>query len=117
MVQTKEGWAYKGHDLQNRIMREYYMTVCLSTGPKQLEDSQGVQRVRDDFRVLSIIKARSREALNIEVIENSISFVWRVETQNFNAGWKEHVGLKREWFSRYDFELESIFKSLLDFQD
>jgi hypothetical protein len=67
-------------------MREYYMTVCLSTGPKQLEDSQGVQRVRDDFRVLSIIKARSREALNIEVIENSISFVWRVETQNFNSG-------------------------------
>jgi hypothetical protein len=38
-VQTKQGQAYQGYDLHNRIMREYDMTVCLSSGPKQLEDS------------------------------------------------------------------------------
>jgi hypothetical protein len=60
-VQTKQGQAYQGHDLHNRIMREYDMTICLSSGPKQLEDSQGIQRVRGSFRVLSIIEARSGE--------------------------------------------------------
>jgi hypothetical protein len=96
-------------------MREYDTTVCLSSGSKQLEDSQGIQRVRGGFRALSVIEAKSGETLDIEVIENSISFVRRVETQNFDAGRKDHEGLKREWFSRYDFELESIFLSLFWF--
>jgi hypothetical protein len=97
-------------------MGEYDTIVCLSSGPKQLEDSQGIQRVQGGFRVLSAIKARSREKLDIKVIENSISFVRREETQNFDAGRKDHEGLKQKWFSRYDFELESIFKFLLVFK-
>jgi hypothetical protein len=53
---------------------------------KQLEELRGIQRVRGDFRVLSIIEATFGERLDIKVIDNSISFVRRVETQNFDAG-------------------------------
>jgi hypothetical protein len=53
---------------------------------KQLEELHGIQRVRGGFRVLSVIEATFGERLDIKVIDNSISFVRRVETHNFDAG-------------------------------
>jgi hypothetical protein len=58
---------------------------------------------------LSLMKAKSGKTLNIKVVENSISFLKRVEIQNFDTGQRDHKGLKLMEFSRYDFELESIF--------
>jgi hypothetical protein len=55
------------------------------------------------------------ETLNNKVVGNFISFVKRVGTQNFDIGRKEHEGLKLERFSRYYFELESIFKAFFVF--
>jgi hypothetical protein len=45
-----------------------------------------------------------------------MSFLKRVETQNFNTGRRNHEGLELIRFSRYDFELGSIFKFLLVFK-
>jgi hypothetical protein len=39
-----------------------------------------------------------------------------METQNFDIGQRKQEGLKLEGFSRYDFELESIFKFPLVFK-
>jgi hypothetical protein len=60
---------------------------------------------------LSLIAARSEETLNIKVVGNSISFLERVETQNFDTGRRNHEVLKSIGFSRYDFELDLIFLS------
>jgi hypothetical protein len=48
--------------------------------------------------------------LDIEVVGNFISFVKRGETQNFDNRRRNHEALKLIGFSRYAFELESIFK-------
>jgi hypothetical protein len=53
--------------------------------------------------------------MNIEVVGNSISFIKRGETHNFDNRQRNHEALKLIEFSRYDFELESIFKFLLIF--
>jgi hypothetical protein len=45
-----------------------------------------------------------------------MSFLTRVETQNFDIERSKQEGLKLEGFSRYDFELESIFKFPLIFK-
>jgi hypothetical protein len=42
--------------------------------------------------------------------------VLTMETQNFDIGQRKQEGLKLEGFSRYDFELESIFKFPLVFK-
>jgi hypothetical protein len=60
--------------------------------------------------------ARFVGALSIEVIENSICFLGGEKTQNFDTGQMIQKWLRLEGFSRYDFELESIFKLLLGFQ-
>jgi hypothetical protein len=60
---------------------------------------------------LSLIAARSEKTLNIKVVGNSISFLERVETQNFDTGRRNHEVLKSIGFSRYDFELDLIFLS------
>jgi hypothetical protein len=65
---------------------------------------------------LSVIEARSGKTLNIKVVENSINFLKRVETQNFDIGRRKHEGLKSIEISGYDFELEVIFKFLLVFK-
>jgi hypothetical protein len=62
------------------------------------------------------MEARSEGTLNIEVVGNSISFLKRVETQNFNTGRRDHEGLNWEEFSRYDFKLKLIFKFILVFK-
>jgi hypothetical protein len=67
------------------------------------------------LRNLSLIEAKSRETLNIEVVGNSTSLLKRVQTQNFDTGWRNHKGSKLMGFSRYDFELESIFFKFLLF--
>jgi hypothetical protein len=54
------------------------------------------------LRNLGVIQARSRETLNIEVVWNSISFLKRGETQNFDTKWRDHEALRWEGFSRYD---------------
>jgi hypothetical protein len=64
---------------------------------------------------LSLMKAKSGETLNIKVVENSISFLKRVEIHNFDTGRRDHKGSKLMEFSRYDFELESIFLSFFWF--
>jgi hypothetical protein len=65
---------------------------------------------------LSLMEARSVVTLNIGVVGNSISFLKRVETQNFDTRWRNHEGLKLIGFSRYDFELESNFKFFFVFK-
>jgi hypothetical protein len=65
---------------------------------------------------LGLIKERSGETLNIEVVGNSIRFLKRVETQNFNTGQRDPEGVKLEGFSRYGFNLESVFKFPLVFK-
>jgi hypothetical protein len=65
-------------------------------------------------RKLSIMKVRSGGAPNTKVIGKLISFLKRVGTQNFDTGRRNHEVLKLIGFSRYDIELESIFKFLLD---
>jgi hypothetical protein len=65
---------------------------------------------------LGLIKARLDETLNIEVVGNPISFLKRGETQNFDIREGNHEALKLIGFSRYGFELESIFKFLLIFK-
>jgi hypothetical protein len=62
------------------------------------------------------MEARFEGTLNIIVIGNSISFLRRVETQNFSTGRRDHEGLNLGGFSRYDFKLELIFKFLLIFK-
>jgi hypothetical protein len=62
------------------------------------------------------MEARFEETLNIKVIGNSISFLKRVETQNFNTRRRDHEGMNLEGFSRYDFKLESIIKFILVFK-
>jgi hypothetical protein len=62
------------------------------------------------------MEARLEETLNIEVVGNSISFLKRGETQNFDIRQINHEALKLIRFSRYGFELESIFKFLLIFK-
>jgi hypothetical protein len=59
------------------------------------------------------MEARFTETLNKKVVGNFISFARRVGTQNFDIGQKEHEGLKLKRFSRYDFELQSIFFIIL----
>jgi hypothetical protein len=87
----------------------WYLKVVIYGWNFWLQPNDGTSWLRN----LSIIEARSRETLNIKVIEESIAFLKRVKTQNFDIRWREHEGLKLEWFSRYDLELESIFKFLL----
>jgi hypothetical protein len=62
------------------------------------------------------MEARSAVTANSKVVGNSMSFLTRVETHNFNIGQRKHEGLKLKGFSTYDFELESIFKFLLVFK-
>jgi hypothetical protein len=62
------------------------------------------------------MEVRSGETLNIEVIGNSIRFPKIVETQNFDTKRRNHEGSKLIGLSRYEFELESIFKFLLVFK-
>jgi hypothetical protein len=62
------------------------------------------------------MEARFEGTLNIKVIRNSVGFLKRVETQNFNTGRRDHEGLNLEGLSRYDFKLKSIFKFLLIFR-
>jgi hypothetical protein len=64
------------------------------------------------------MKVRFGETLNSEVVENSIRFLKRVETQNFDTERRNHEGWNLIGLSRYDFESESIFfKFILVFQD
>jgi hypothetical protein len=62
------------------------------------------------------MEARFEGTLNIKVIRNSVGFLKRVETQNFNTGRRDHQGLNLEGFSKYDFKLKLIFKFLLIFR-
>jgi hypothetical protein len=62
---------------------------------------------------LGLIEARSEETLNIEVVGNSISFLKREKTQNFDIKQWNHEALKLIKFLRYGFELESIFLKFL----
>jgi hypothetical protein len=55
------------------------------------------------------MEVRFGETLNSEVIENFISFLKRVETQNFDTERKNHEALRWEGFSIYNLESESIF--------
>jgi hypothetical protein len=65
---------------------------------------------------LSLIEARYGKTLNIEVIGKFTSSLKRVETHNLDTGRRNHEALKLIGTSRCDFELESIFKFLLDYK-
>jgi hypothetical protein len=67
------------------------------------------------LRNLSLMKVRFGETLNSEVVENSIRFLKRVETQNFGTERRNHEGWNLIGLSRYDFESESIFLSFFWF--
>jgi hypothetical protein len=67
------------------------------------------------LRNLSLMKVRFGETLNSEVVENSIRFLKRVETQNFDTERRNHEGWNLIGLSRYDFESESIFLSFFWF--
>jgi hypothetical protein len=53
--------------------------------------------------------------LNIEVIGDFIKSLKRVEMQDFDVGRRNYEAVESVGFSRYDYELESIFKFLLVF--
>jgi hypothetical protein len=61
----------------------------------------------------SLFDVRSEVTLDIKVIGNFIGFLKSVETQDFDTVRRNHEVLKLIWFSRYDFEFESIFKFVL----
>jgi hypothetical protein len=73
------------------------------------------KEVTHQLQNLSLIKARSEEAMNIKVIEKFIYFLKRVETQNFDIGWRNHEASRLIGFSRFYIKLESIFLSFLWF--
>jgi hypothetical protein len=62
------------------------------------------------------MEARLGKTLNIEVVGDSIRFLKRVETQNFDIRQGNHEVLRLEGFSGYDFKSESFFKFLLVFK-
>jgi hypothetical protein len=55
------------------------------------------------------MEARLGKTLNIEVIGDSIRFLKKVETQNFDIRQGNHEVLRLEGFSGYDFKSESFF--------
>jgi hypothetical protein len=63
---------------------------------------------------LSLSEARSEGTLNIKVVGNSINFLERMGTQNFEIGRRNHEVLKLIGFLRCDDELELIFKFRLN---
>jgi hypothetical protein len=65
---------------------------------------------------LVLEEERPKETLNIKVVEDFINSLKRVETQNFNIGRRNYEAVKLVGFSRYDYNLESIFKFLLVFK-
>jgi hypothetical protein len=58
-------------------------------------------------------ETRSKETLNIKVVEDFINSLKRVETQDLEIGRRYYEAVKLVGFSRYDYELESIRKFLL----
>jgi hypothetical protein len=68
------------------------------------------KEVTYQLRTLGLNEARSNGTLNIKVIGNYISFLKRGETQNFDIRRRNHEALRLIGFSRYGFQLESIFK-------
>jgi hypothetical protein len=65
------------------------------------------------LRNLGQNETRSKETLNIKVVEDFINSLKRVETQDLEIGRRYYEAVKLVGFSRYDYELESIRKFLL----
>jgi hypothetical protein len=65
---------------------------------------------------LILEEPRPKETLNINVIGDFINSPKRVETQNFDIGRRNFEAVKLVGFSRYDYDLELIFKILLVFK-
>jgi hypothetical protein len=59
---------------------------------------------------------RSKETLNIKVIEDFINSLKRVQTQDLDIERRYYEAVKLVGFSIYDYELESICKFLLVFK-
>jgi hypothetical protein len=65
------------------------------------------------FGIWAHFQWKTDRTWNIKIIEHFIAFLTRGRAQGFDIGWKNYGALKLDRFSRYDFELESIFKFLL----
>jgi hypothetical protein len=70
-----------------------------------------------DFRIWAGWKHDLVETLNNNTVGNFISSLRRVGTQNFNIRRMNYEMVKLVGFSRYDYELESIFLIFFCFQD
>jgi hypothetical protein len=70
-----------------------------------------------NFRIWAGWKHDLVETLNNNTVGNFISSLRRVGTQNFNIRRMNYEMVKLVGFSRYDYELESIFLSFFCFQD
>jgi hypothetical protein len=103
--------GYPCGSIQLTIEKLRSLKVVGTAGNSDLKPNDVTSRLRD----LGLNEARLEETLNIEIIGNYVSFLKRLKTQNFNIGQRNHGALKLEGFSRYEFELESIFKFLLVF--
>jgi hypothetical protein len=67
------------------------------------------------FGIWAHFQWKTDRTWNIKIIDHFIAFLTRGRAQGFDIGWKNYGALKLDRFSRYDFELESIFKFLLVF--
>jgi hypothetical protein len=58
---------------------------------------------------LGLEEVRPKETLNTEVVGDFINSVKRVKTQDFDVKRRNYEAMELVGFSRYDYELESIF--------
>jgi hypothetical protein len=65
---------------------------------------------------LGLEEVRPKETLDIKVIRDFINSLNRVETRNFDIGRRNYEAVKLLGFSRYDYDLKSIFLFLLVFK-
>jgi hypothetical protein len=68
------------------------------------------------LRNLGLEEAIPKETMNINVVVDFINSLKRVETQNFDIRRRNYEAVKLVGFSRYDYDLESVFKFLLVFK-